>query len=179
MRLLETMPCSDPPKPAELAACREWLKDFLRNEVRLRLLPQMEDWRQGDAVEQSLLTSAATGQGKPCSWWAWAAPRAYSGAWRPSSTTFDRARLEATHLTAARVTWHLERLWSLPLEQRKNIVGLPKNRADIILMGVAIYEAVMQAFDFPELRISTRGLRLAALLQNDPEPQRQAPAEAP
>ena len=65
------------------------------------------------------------------------------------STTFDRARLEATLLTAARVSWHLERLWSLPLEQRKKIVGLPKNRADIILMGVAIYQAVMEGLRFP------------------------------
>ena len=26
VRLMETMPCSDPPKPAELAACRQWLR---------------------------------------------------------------------------------------------------------------------------------------------------------
>ena len=84
-------------------------------------------------------------------------------------TKFDRVRLEATRLPAARVSWHLERLWSLPLEQRKQIVGLPKNRADIILMGVAIYQAVMETFDFPDLRISTRGLRFAALLQSDPQ----------
>jgi exopolyphosphatase/guanosine-5'-triphosphate,3'-diphosphate pyrophosphatase len=84
-------------------------------------------------------------------------------------TTFDRTWLEATRLTAARVSWHLERLWSLPLEQRKQIVGLPKNRADIILMGVAIYQAVMEAFDFPELRVSTRGLRFAALLEPAPQ----------
>ncbi len=79
--------------------------------------------------------------------------------------TFDRARLEATRLSAERVAWHLELLWSLPLEQRKNIVGLPKNRADVIHMGVAIYQAVMEALALPELRISTRGLRFAALLR--------------
>ena len=83
-------------------------------------------------------------------------------------TDFDRARLEATRLSAARVSWHLERLWSLPLEQRRTIVGLPPNRADIIVMGVAIYQAVMETFDFPELRISTRGLRFAALLEDGP-----------
>ena len=82
---------------------------------------------------------------------------------------FDRARIEATRLPAARVSWHLERLWSLPLERRKQIIGLPKNRADIILMGVAIYQAVMETFDFPDLRISTRGLRFAALLQSVPQ----------
>ena len=83
--------------------------------------------------------------------------------------TFDRARIEATRLSAARVFWHLDRLWSLPLEQRKTIVGLPKNRADVILMGVAVYYAVMEAFGFRELRLSTRGLRFAALMHLSPE----------
>ena len=81
-------------------------------------------------------------------------------------TTFDRARLEATRLSAARVSWHLERLWSLPLEQRKHIVGLPKNRADVILMGVAIYQAVMEDFGFP--RTAHQHPR-PALCRPDPE----------
>ena len=82
---------------------------------------------------------------------------------------FDRARLETTLLSAARVAWHLERLWSLPLEERKGIVGLPKNRADVILMGVVIYYAVMEEFGFRELRISTRGLRFAAVMDSGKE----------
>jgi exopolyphosphatase/guanosine-5'-triphosphate,3'-diphosphate pyrophosphatase len=77
---------------------------------------------------------------------------------------FDRARIEATRLSAARVSWHLERLWSLPLEERKKTIGLPRNRADVILMGVAIYQAVMEEFGFRELRVSTRGLRFAAVM---------------
>jgi exopolyphosphatase/pppGpp-phosphohydrolase len=59
----------------------------------------------------------------------------------------------------------VEHLWSLPLEERKHIVGLPPNRADVILMGVAIYEAIMEKFGFSELRISTRGLRFAAVME--------------
>ena len=39
---------------------------------------------------------------------------------------FDRARIEATRLSAARVSWHLERLWGLPLEKRKETLGLPE-----------------------------------------------------
>ena len=42
--------------------------------------------------------------------------------------------------------------------------GLPRNRADVILPGAAIYEAVMEEFGFAELRVSTRGLRFAAVL---------------
>ena len=80
--------------------------------------------------------------------------------------TFDRERLEATRLTAARVSWHLEQLWGMPLAARRQIVGLPKNRADVILMGTAIYQAVMEEFGLPELHISTRGLRFAALMDS-------------
>src|SRR5437660_1063107 len=54
---------------------------------------------------------------------------------------------------------------SLPLAERKHIIGLPPNRADVILPGAAIYEAIMEEFDFTELRISTRGLRFAAAMQ--------------
>ena len=40
----------------------------------------------------------------------------------------------------------------------------PPNRADVILTGTAIYEGVLEQFGFGELRISTRGLRFAALM---------------
>ena len=157
VRLLETLPCSDPPKPAELAACRSWLKDFLNKEVRPRLQEGRARYPQHAAP--CLDTPQLVGVGGTAS---------ILGCMEAELTSFDRARLEATRLTAARVSWHLERLWSLPLEQRKSIVGLPKNRADIILMGVAIYQAVMEAFGFSDLRISTRGLRFAALLEPTP-----------
>ena len=57
----------------------------------------------------------------------------------------------------------MQRLWGLPLEERKQIIGLPNNRADVILTGAAIYE-VMEQFGFDELRVSTRGLRFAAVM---------------
>jgi exopolyphosphatase/guanosine-5'-triphosphate,3'-diphosphate pyrophosphatase len=66
------------------------------------------------------------------------------------------------------VRWQLDRLWALPLAERRQIAGLPKNRADVILTGVAIYEAVMEQFGFSELRVSTRGLRFAAVMEADP-----------
>jgi exopolyphosphatase/pppGpp-phosphohydrolase len=55
-------------------------------------------------------------------------------------------------------------LWKLPLAKRKEIPGLPKLRADVILTGVLIYEVVMAEFGFKELRVSTRGLRFAAVM---------------
>jgi exopolyphosphatase / guanosine-5'-triphosphate,3'-diphosphate pyrophosphatase len=150
VRLLERFPCSDPPKPAELAACRQWLKAFLQQEVRPKLLTALGDFNTGsrDAVQLVGVGGAAT----------------ILACMEARLETYDRARIEATRLSAERVLWHLEWLWSLPLEQRKQTIGLPQNRADIILPGVAIYQAVIEEFGFRELRVSTRGLRFRAVM---------------
>jgi len=77
---------------------------------------------------------------------------------------YDRARMESTRLSLEQVKAHRKRLWSLPLAERKEIIGLPKLRADVILTGVVIYEVVMEEFGFKLLRVSTRGLRFAAVM---------------
>jgi exopolyphosphatase/guanosine-5'-triphosphate,3'-diphosphate pyrophosphatase len=55
-------------------------------------------------------------------------------------------------------------LWSLPLAERRRLPGLPAERADVALTGAAIYEATMDSLGFAELRVTTRGLRFAAVL---------------
>jgi exopolyphosphatase/guanosine-5'-triphosphate,3'-diphosphate pyrophosphatase len=77
---------------------------------------------------------------------------------------FDRERIESTVLSREQVTAHRKQLWGLPLAKRKEMAGLPRLRADVILTGVVIYEAVMEEFDFKQLRVSTRGLRFAAVM---------------
>jgi exopolyphosphatase/guanosine-5'-triphosphate,3'-diphosphate pyrophosphatase len=168
VRLLETIPCSDPPKATELAACRQWLREFLQKEVRPRLAPdnerRSEVGGQRAEADQSLLTSAATGAGGGAQLVGVGGGATILACMEAKLEAFDRARIEATRLSVARVAWHSERLWGLSLEERKRIIGLPKNRADVILMGVAIYQAVMEEFGFCELRVSTRGLRFAAVM---------------
>ena len=77
---------------------------------------------------------------------------------------FDREKIESTILTLDRVRDHRKKLWRLPLARRKEVPGLPKLRADVILTGVLIYEVLMEDFNFHELRVSTRGLRFAAVM---------------
>jgi exopolyphosphatase/guanosine-5'-triphosphate,3'-diphosphate pyrophosphatase len=77
---------------------------------------------------------------------------------------FDREKIESTVLTLDQVVVLRKNLWRLPLAERKEVPGLPKLRADVILTGVLIYEAVMEEFGLKELRISTRGLRFAAVM---------------
>jgi exopolyphosphatase/guanosine-5'-triphosphate,3'-diphosphate pyrophosphatase len=77
---------------------------------------------------------------------------------------FDREQIEAVQLTRNQVTQQVTRLWESTLEERRKMPGLPPERADIIIMGGIIYQAVMETFGLEELRVSTRGLRFAALL---------------
>ena len=146
VRLMERFPHSDPPKEEELSACRQWLDSFVSEKVRPKLEPALR------AVSSEI---EFVGTGGTAS---------ILGCMEARLTVFDRDRLEATRLTREQLAWHVDHLWSLPIEQRKQIVGLPPNRADVILTGAAIYEAVLREFGFAELRISTRGLRFAAVM---------------
>jgi exopolyphosphatase / guanosine-5'-triphosphate,3'-diphosphate pyrophosphatase len=151
VRLLERLPVSDPPKPAELVACRDWVRTFLRGHVAPELEPALRKQRQPASGRKMQLV----GTGGTAS---------ILGRMEARLDSFDRERLEATCLSRAGVRQHEQQLWSLPLAQRRQVVGLPPNRADVILTGVAIYAAIMEQFDFDQLRVSTRGLRFAAVM---------------
>lgn len=146
VRLLETFPHSDPPTHSEFEKCRKWTKNFLQAKVR----PQLEPLLRGEAYRGTQLT----GTGGTVSILARMEKRL---------VRFDREKIEQTVLSLERITAHRKNLWRLPLARRKEITGLPKMRADVILTGVLIYESIMREFGFTQLRISTRGLRFAAV----------------
>jgi len=146
VRLMEKFPHSDPPTKAEFKASRDWLKDFLHHEVRPQLEPALkniigESWLVGTGGTTSILARM-----------------------EKKLDRFDRDKIDSTVLSLEQIVAHRKNLWRLPLAERKEIPGLPKLRADVILTGVLIYEAVMEEFGFHELRASTRGLRFAAVM---------------
>jgi exopolyphosphatase/guanosine-5'-triphosphate,3'-diphosphate pyrophosphatase len=159
VRLMQQLPHSDPPLPADLAYCRQRVRVFLHREVQPRLekeYGQLVDPDQAaETSEQGARALQLVGTGGTAS---------ILGCMEAALDHFDRARLEATHLSLERLRWHVEHLWGLPLSQRKQVIGLPPNRADVILTGVAIYEGIMECFGLRDLRISTRGLRFAAVM---------------
>ncbi|MEC8928369.1 MAG: Ppx/GppA family phosphatase [Verrucomicrobiota bacterium] len=57
-----------------------------------------------------------------------------------------------------------QRLWEMSLAKRQDLPGLPAHRADVILFGIAIYEAMMRRCGFDALRPTLRGVRYGALL---------------
>lgn len=146
VRLMEQFPHSDPPTREELNACHAWVKNFLRGQVRPQLAPALEQ----EAGEIQLVGTGGT--------------TSILARIDLKLERFDRDRIEGACLSLAQVKSHRKNLWSLPLAERKEIPGLPKLRADVILTGVIIYEAVMEEFGFQQLRVSTRGLRFAAVM---------------
>lgn len=149
VRLMEKFPHGDPPAPEDLAKCRKWVENLLRREIRPELEPVLQREKTAGPVQLAGTGGTAT----------------LLARMELKSDRFDRERIEATHLTLERIQMYLEKLWALPLAERKEIPGLPKNRADVILTGVLIYALVMSEFGFTELRVSTRGLRFAAVMQ--------------
>jgi exopolyphosphatase/guanosine-5'-triphosphate,3'-diphosphate pyrophosphatase len=146
VRLLEKFPHSDPPTRGEFNACHEWVKTFLQREVR----PQLEPMLPKEASEIQLVGTGGT--------------TSILTRMEKKLDRFDREKIDRTVLSFEQLQAHRKNLWRLPLAERKEIPGLPKLRADVILTGALIFEAVMAEFNFKQLRVSTRGLRFAAVM---------------
>jgi exopolyphosphatase/guanosine-5'-triphosphate,3'-diphosphate pyrophosphatase len=149
VRLLEKFPHGDPPSAGEFASCHEWVTAFLREQVR----PELEAALHSAAMPAPLVLVGTGGTASLLS------------RLELKLSHFDRAAIENISLSQGQIRAARELLWSLPLAQRQELPGLPKTRADVILTGAAIYEAVMEVFGIEQLSVSTRGLRFAAVMK--------------
>ena len=146
VRLLEQLRLNDPPGLAALADCRAWLKDFLDTQVVPFIKPAILAGREpvrlvgtgGTATILARIENRMAG--------------------------FDRDKIEAAQISLAQIQAQLQEQWQMTLAQRQQIVGMPPNRGDVILTGMAIYESIMTQFGMTQLGVSTRGLRYWALL---------------
>jgi exopolyphosphatase/guanosine-5'-triphosphate,3'-diphosphate pyrophosphatase len=154
VRLLERARPDDPPSREQLLECRRSIRQLLEKELN-RDLTHAGLKRDTPPGETSCPVQLV-GTGGTAS---------ILGCIEAQLTSFDREKLEATKLNRDRVRWHVERFWGLTEAERRKIVGLPSNRADVILTGSAIYEGVMDYLEFQQLRLSTRGLRFGILME--------------
>lgn len=153
VRLIESLPHSDPPTTGELQAYRGHATNYLRSEVKPELAAALLQKRRASASAASL---PLVGTGGTAS---------ILAAMHAGLTRFDRQAIESTRLDRDILTGWVERLWRQPLADRRKLPGLPSSRADVILAGTVIFEAVMQEFELIDLRVSTRGIRFGGLLK--------------
>lgn len=149
VRLLSKSNHPDPPGMTGLQACVERVRQFLEANAKTALADTL------NALPAPIDTVAGAG-----------GTTTFLGLVHLEQNEFDRTKLEAIRFSKPEAAALTERLWTLPLAERKKLIGLPENRADVILFGAAIYLAIMECFDLSHLQVSTRGVRFGGLLQS-------------
>lgn len=78
---------------------------------------------------------------------------------------YDRRRVDGCWLSESEITNVLERLMSMSYRDRVANPCIGIDRADLVLAGCAILEAIRRAFPCPRLRVADRGLREGMLIE--------------
>jgi exopolyphosphatase/guanosine-5'-triphosphate,3'-diphosphate pyrophosphatase len=78
---------------------------------------------------------------------------------------YERRRVDGCWMTEGQVTGVVERLLAMPYDGRVANPCIGPERADLVLAGCAILEAIRRAFPCERLRVADRGLREGMLVQ--------------
>ena len=144
VRLTERFVASDPPTSDEVDACRAAVRSVLEEHAR--------DLEVGHAigVAGTITTLAALELGG-----------------------YDRERVHGYRIAREAAERQLDRLASLPLEERRDQPGLEPARAPVIVAGVTIVAEALRFFDLDELEVSEHDLLTGAALAAAELPERE------
>ena len=78
---------------------------------------------------------------------------------------YDRRRIDGIWMSDTEVTSVIRRLLGMTYQERANNNCISVERADLVLAGCAILDAIRDAFPLPRLRVADRGLREGMLVE--------------
>ena len=78
---------------------------------------------------------------------------------------YDRRRIDGIWMNGSDVTTVIQRLRGMSYQERANNNCISVERADLVLAGCAILDAIRDAFPLPRLRVADRGLREGMLVE--------------
>ena len=78
---------------------------------------------------------------------------------------YDRRRIDGVWMSDANITATIARLLGMSYQERANNNCISVERADLVLAGCAILDAIRKAFPLPRLRVADRGLREGMLVE--------------
>lgn len=78
---------------------------------------------------------------------------------------YDRRRIDGIWMDDADVSRAVTKLLGMSYQQRADNACIGVERADLVLAGCAILDAIRQAFPLPRLRVADRGLREGMLIE--------------
>ena len=138
-RVLDKFLASDPPTPAELEAARSWAREQMQPFFsRLRTCPH------------SLVTLAGTGT--------------TLSAISQRLVPYDAARVHGSRLSAGEIARLRAELAAMPVEARRAVAGMDPARADVIVAGAVILEAIMDLSGITETTVSEHDILYGLVL---------------
>jgi exopolyphosphatase/guanosine-5'-triphosphate,3'-diphosphate pyrophosphatase len=78
---------------------------------------------------------------------------------------YDRRRVDGIWMDHAQISTTITRLLGMSYQDRANNNCISVDRADLVLAGCAILDAIRQAFPLERLRVADRGLREGMLVE--------------
>src|SRR6202795_2521238 len=78
---------------------------------------------------------------------------------------YDRRRIDGVWMSDADITATIARLLGMSYQERAGNNCISVERADLVLAGCAILDAIRNAFPLPRLRVADRGLREGMLVE--------------
>lgn len=78
---------------------------------------------------------------------------------------YDRRRIDGIWMNDAELSATIQKLLGMSYQERVNSSCISIERADLVLAGCAILDAVRNAFPLPRLRVADRGLREGMLVE--------------
>jgi exopolyphosphatase/guanosine-5'-triphosphate,3'-diphosphate pyrophosphatase len=78
---------------------------------------------------------------------------------------YDRRRIDGIWMNSSDVTAVIQRLLGMSYQERADNNCISVERADLVLAGCAILDAIRDAFPMPRLRVADRGLREGMLVE--------------
>ena len=122
-RVTEKFIRTDPPAPAELEAAREW--------VARQLAEHLGEAGKAGVAPERLVAVAGTATTVV--------------AVRDQMRVYDSTKVHKAYVTRQQLDRQYAELAAMPLEQRSQVVGLDPGRAPVIVAGLVIMQAVMDA----------------------------------
>ena len=78
---------------------------------------------------------------------------------------YDRRRIDGVWMSDVEISAVIARLLEMTYQERANNACIGVERADLVLAGCAILDAIRAAFPLPRLRVADRGLREGMLVE--------------
>ncbi len=136
---------SDPPTECEYLKCRENVYRFIGDNI----VKDLKSLTEFDKESTDFIGTGGT--------------ITILGRMILKENEFNRQKLDNLKIDHNAIKGLEQLLWKIPIIDRKNITGLPADKADVILFGILIYDVLMELSGLNTVIVSTRGLRFGAI----------------